>query len=174
MTLLSGCLGPVAGLYPPDSQHASKPVWVINHGWHTGIAIRRIDAPAEFWSDNDDLVRSTYVEFGWGDADYYRAQQPTSMLALKAALGFGASVLHVVGFDRPPDEFFSGADIVRLEFSRRGFDSLLEFIHETYARDDTRRAISLEPKGDDTSVFYLARGRYYVFNTCNNWTARAI
>jgi uncharacterized protein (TIGR02117 family) len=149
-------------------------VWIVGHELHTGIVVARADVRATDWPEQEDFHGSTYLEVGWGDRDFYRTPTPGIALALKASFFSRGSVLHVVGFDAPVDEFFPAADIVEIVVSRPGFDELCRFIHDSYARSERGDPIRLGPGAYPRSLFYLARGRYHVFDNCNNWAARAI
>ena len=172
--LLWGCAAPVKGLLPPAEGEAVRFVYVVSHGWHTGIVLRRRDIPERVWPEHSDFAGSEYVEVGWGDRDFYQAEEPTSGLALKAAVWTTSSVLYVAGFSHPPDRFLQPGDVEEVRLSARGLDELGAFIGKAHARDDRGRAIPLGPGPAPNSRFYLARGRYSLLNTCNNWVARAL
>jgi uncharacterized protein (TIGR02117 family) len=172
--LASGCVGPVRGLYPPAPGEAVKSVYVVNHGWHTGIVVRRHDVAEALWPELGDFADSEYVEVGWGDRDFYQALEATSGQALKAILWSTASVLHVAGFSAPPERAFPGRDIVEVTLLERSLERLVVFIRDAYARDEAGRAIPLGPGQYSYSRFYLAREKYFLLKTCNNWTARAL
>ncbi|MBI2162013.1 MAG: DUF2459 domain-containing protein [Candidatus Rokubacteria bacterium] len=61
--LAAGCVGPVQGLYPPGEGESVRSVWVVNHGWHTGIVVRRQDVPhvAGFSGSAERLLRALDV-----------------------------------------------------------------------------------------------------------------
>jgi len=173
-SVLAGCAGPIEGFYPPAPGESVKPVYVINHGWHTGIAVRRADVPEGVWPEQHDFADSEYVEVGWGDRDFYLAPEGTSWLAFKAVVWPTPGVLHVVGFDGPVDRFFRRGEIVEVLVSDRGFRRLAAFVHDAYARDESARTTPLSPGQYASSRFYVAREKYFLLRTCNTWTARAL
>ena len=59
-----GCLGPVIPLYPPGPGDPSTPVWVVDHGWHAGLAVERAAIPPGLWPEQDDLAPAPYLEVG--------------------------------------------------------------------------------------------------------------
>jgi hypothetical protein len=83
-------------------------------------------------------------------------------------------VLHVAAFDRPPSEFFPGADIVAIELSSGGMESLSRFVARAYARDAAGQPIELGAGLYPGSRFYAARGRYSLVRTCNTWIAEGL
>ncbi len=172
--LASGCVGPVHGLYPPRAGESVTSVWVVSHGWHTGIVVRRQDIPDGLWPQLGDFAGSEIVEVGWGERDFYMAPAGTSGMALKAALWPGSSVLHVVGFSGPVERHFPASEIVEITLSRRGFEKLAAFFQEAYATDEAGGAIRLGPGQHPNSRFYLARETYHALKTCNTWTAKAL
>lgn len=169
------CAGPIEGLYPPGPDEPKRSVYIINHNdWHMGIVIRREDIPAGLWPDHTDFPESEYLEVGWGDREYYQAQDPTVWMAFRAALWPSESVLHIVGFSSPVEEYFPTAEIAKITLSQHGFERLCAFIQQTYARDKSGKAIPLGPGLYGDSRFYLARGKFHLLRTCNVWIAQAI
>jgi uncharacterized protein (TIGR02117 family) len=174
LALVAGCAGPAPGLYPPAAGEPTRPIYVVNHGWHTGIAVRRADIPAGVWPQHRDLLASEYVEVGWGNRDFYLAPEGTVWLALKAAVWPTPGVLHVVGFDGPVERFFGGREIVEVLVSDRGFRDLAVVMQEAYAKDDAGAPIVVAPGQYPNSRFYVAREKYHLLKTCNTWTVTTL
>jgi uncharacterized protein (TIGR02117 family) len=174
MVAAGGCLAPVADLSRSLGDEPAVAVWVLDHGWHTAIVVRRADLQLGLWPEVDDFPAATFVEVAWGDRDFYMATPATPWLAIKAAFLAAGSVLHVVGFDAPMAAYFPESEIVELRLSRRGFDALTRFVGEEYQRDREGRPLRLERGLYGASWFYAARGTYHLFNTCNTWVARAL
>jgi uncharacterized protein (TIGR02117 family) len=170
----AACLGPVPDRYPPRSGAASVTIYVVGHGWHTGIVVRREDVPTAAWPESGRLPVARFLEVGWGDRAFYESPDAGVSLALKAALTSEASALHVAGFDRTPAEYFPRAEIIAIELSLGGMESVAGFISRTYARDAAGEPIELGPGLYPGSRFYAATGRYSLVNTCNTWIAEAL
>jgi len=170
----AGCARSIEGLYPPATAELVKPIYVINHGWHTGIAVRRAGLPEGVWPEHADLADSEYVEIGWGNREFYMAPEGTPGLALKAVFWPTPSVLHIVGFDGPVPRFFRQREIVEILVSARGFQRLAAFIGDAYAKDGSGRTTVLGGGQYANSRFYAAREKYSLLKTCNTWTARAL
>jgi uncharacterized protein (TIGR02117 family) len=149
-------------------------IYVIGHGWHTSLVVRRADIPDGLWPEHHDFPQATYLEIGWGDKDFYQAKQPSFGLALRAAVKSTGSVLHIVGFTLPPEEYFLTSDVFAVRLSPSGLAALSTFIHTTYKRDAQGHTIALGKGWYGDSTFYLAEGQYHLFNTCNNWIAQAL
>jgi len=171
---LTGCLGPVADLYPPPAAEAARLVWIVDHGWHTSLVVRTADLVGEAWPERRDFPEARFLEVAWGDRDFYVAPRGTSGLAVRAAVVSRGSVLHVVGFGEPVSAYFPAQEIVEVALSPRGFAALVRFIDATHARDGARRAPRLARGLYGDSGFYPAGGRYSLLNTCNTWIAAAL
>jgi uncharacterized protein (TIGR02117 family) len=169
----AGCVNSIEGLYPPAPAELGTPVYVINHGWHTGIAVRRANIPEGVWHEHADVADSEYLEVGWGAREFYMAPEGTLGLALDAVWPSPA-VLHVVGFDGPVQQFFPQREIVEILVSDRGFERLAAFIGDAYAKDDSGRTMVVGRGQYANSRFYAAREKYSLLKTCNTWTAGAL
>ncbi len=174
LLLCSACTGPTKA--PPlsagDEPFAS--IYVINHGKHAGLTVRRADIPLGLLPESGDFHGADYLELGWGDRDYYQADDPGLWLTLKAALWSTASVLHVVGVKGAVAERFAGYEIIRLELAPRGFARLVDYIHQSFARHGEKKAKPVGPGYGRDSLFYPARGKFHIYNTCNGWVASAL
>jgi uncharacterized protein (TIGR02117 family) len=158
----------------PTAHEPARVVYVIGHGWHTSLVVPRADIPDGLWPEHNDFPQATYLGIGWGDKDFYQAKEPGFALALQAAVKSTGSVLHIVGFTLPPEEYFPTSDVFAVRLSLPGLAALSTFIHTTYKRDAQGHTIALGQGWYGDSMFYLAEGRYHLFNTCNNWLARAL
>jgi len=175
-TILSvaGCRTPAANSQPSGAEALAVTVWVLDHGWHTAVVVRRADVDRARWPELDDFSDATLVEVAWGDREFYMAKSPTPWLAMRAAFVTSGSVLHVVGFTAPAAHSFAGSAAVAIRLSRRSVDALADFVHAEYQRDRDGGVLRLDRSLYGSGWFYAARGRYHLFNTCNTWVARAL
>ncbi len=151
-----------------------EPIYLVSHGWHVGLVIRRTDATAAHWPEQGDFPEATFLEVGWGDRDFYQDPDPGVGKLLKAGLWPTKSVLHIVGFSRRVTAYFPRSEIIRIDVPQAGVDSLAAYIHDAYARDDEGQPLALGPGLYGESRFYAGRQRYHVFKNCNTWAARAL
>ncbi len=172
--LAASCAPTVVERAPTRGDAPSTIVWVLDHGWHTALAVRRADVDRAVWPDVDDLPEAEFIEVAWGDRGFYMATSPPAWLAVTAALNTSGSVLHVAAIATPLATAFPSADIVELRLVPAGFAALTRFVADEYARDDASRPIRLARGLYGPSWFYAARSRYHLFNTCNTWVARAL
>jgi len=171
--LCVACAGPAPNP-PAYCSSDCAVVDIINHGWHSGLVLRVTDIPRGLLPEAADFPGSDHLEFGWGDGDYYQADDPGPWLTLKAACWPTSSVLHVVGFSGSVNRQFAGYESVRLELTRERFLGLAVFVDQGFDRQGKAKAGPLRPGYGLNSRFYPARGTFHLFNTCNGWIAQAL
>jgi len=173
LALAAGCASSVADREPLSGE-SPRTVWVVDHGWHTAIVVRRGDVDQAIWPEVSDFPHAALIEVAWGDRDFYMTKEATGWLAVKAALFTSGSVLHVVGLSDSTLAGVPASDVVELRVSRGGFGAMTRFFHDEYQRDSEGRPVRLGHGLYGESWFYAARSRYHLFNTCNTWVARAL
>ncbi|RMI27498.1 MAG: DUF2459 domain-containing protein, partial [Calditrichaeota bacterium] len=169
-----GCTGQRSSLFPPSPEEPTVPVYVVGHGWHTGIVLPVAEVSDTLLPGITDFADETYVEFGWGDEAFYRAEEPNVWLALRAVFWPTPSVLHVVGFSQEVPRYFPASEIFRIDLSWKGFYRLCRFIDRSYARNAAGELIHRGKGLYGNSGFYAGREKYYGLRTCNSWVARAL
>lgn len=147
-------------------------VYVSSNGWHTGIVVATDDIPADKIPEAADFPGAAFLEFGWGDADFYPKPDAGIFAAIGAAFP-GPAVMHVAALTVRPSEFFMEVEEIELELGMEDFASLIRYLHESFAREG-ERAESTGPGLYSFSKFYPATGTFSLNNTCNTWTARAL
>lgn len=170
----SACAVSVRETPAPVESEPRKTIYLVSHGWHAGIVLRRADIPGNVWPALGGFADAQYLEVGWGDMDYYRTPDPHMGLIIKAALLPTSSVLHIVGFSGAVPTYFPYSEIIRIELSAAGFEHLSRTIAASFATDEAGNASSMGPGLYGNSRFYLSRESYHLYNTCNVWTARAL
>lgn len=169
-----GCVPAKKELFPPAPGAPTERIWVVSHGWHTGLVLPVRALPQDLCPEIAAYTGTPFVEIGWGDEGFYRASKITVLLTLDAIFIPDPSVLHVVAVPVPPHEYFNHSTIVAVELSKEGFTELSRFVCERFAREDNRPASPLGSGIYGTSYFFRANGDYYFPKTCNTWTARAL
>ena len=149
-------------------------IQVVSNGWHTGIVIARRALPAGAIPEAQDFPDAPYLEFGWGDADYYPTPEAGIGVALRAALMPTPAVVHLVGLPGPPRQVFPKAETLDLVLAPDGFRRLIDYLESSFDRRGAIRADASAPGLYDFSRFYPATGEFHLFNTCNTWTAAAL
>jgi uncharacterized protein (TIGR02117 family) len=148
-------------------------VYLSSNGWHTDITVTRAEIPKDLIPESGDFPAARYLQFGWGDADYYTTPDPGIGTTLGAAFP-GPAVVHVAGLTARPSETFRDVEEVTLTLSEESFARLLAYLHASFDRGDDPRARSSGQGVYTFSRFYPATGEFHLFNTCNTWTARAL
>ena len=153
---------------------APNTIIVTSNGWHSSIVIARRDLAYGRIPETADFPRSRFLEFGWGDAEYYPAENPGVMMTLRAALMPTLAVVHVAGLNAEPADFFGGYEVIAVQADDQGFARLVDFIDASFERSGAARIEASGPGLYATSHFYPATDRFHLGNTCNTWTARAL
>lgn len=176
LLLLVGCSGkPYVVESPPQADAIqSHHVYVVSHGWHAGLIVpaRAVNhAVPDLAARFGDIA---WYELGWGDKGFYQSQEITTGLTLQAMLWSEGAVMHVVAIPGSPLKYFAGEELIGTCLTDHEFESLTQFIADSFVRDGEGDAISLRPGMYGNSQFYNGVGRYALFNTCNKWTAKAL
>lgn len=152
---------------------AAQRIWVVSNGWHSGIVLARADVPESVIPEIADFPHARYVEFGWGDAEFYPAREAGAWLALRAAFP-GPAVMHVAGLPDHPARVWPNVTILPFAVSAEALSRLLAFLRDSFDRAGAGRAVVSARGIYPFSLFYPATGRFHVFNNCNSWTAQAL
>jgi hypothetical protein len=120
------------------------------------------------------IRNANFIEIGWGDEGYLCSRFLNPLVLLKAGCLPSRSAIHVAGFREPPEVFFAESQIIEMNVAPHKMRELCRFIHESYARDEDKCPIYLGTPFYGVGGIYRANGRYYLPNTCNVWTAKAL
>ena len=175
VSFLHGC----AALQPisPDAAAACqspRTLFLVSHGWHTGIVVERRDLARLVPSLAGDIGEEGAVEIGWGEERFYQARQTSVGMALRAVLQPNPSVLQVVPLPRPARDYFQHSDVAAIEVEDEGYRALVAFVAESFTRTPAQDVIRLSPSLYGSGWFYRAEGSFHAFNTWNTWVARAL
>lgn len=175
--ILSGCrtsppMMPFPG--PSAGQNLPQRVIVHNHGKHTGISIQASEVNKQLPDLQARFPEARYYEIGWGDRGFYQAEKITTGLTLRAIFWPTPTVLHVVGYDDDPLLYFSGSKNKEVYLSPEGLENMIRFVASSFQKHPERGAAATRSGVYGDSQFYDAEGKYFLFNTCNKWTAKAL
>ena len=172
--LFLACATPMVEQPFPERVEKARTIFVVDYGWHAAIVTKKSDVSERALPEIRDFAQADYLEFGWGDWDYYQAPDPGLGLALKAAFWPTASVVRVAGFMGPVKNYFSGGNVVEITVTDEAFQRLIEFISGTFARPDPGAPAEARPGLEPNSRFYPAKGTFHLLRTCNTWVAEAL
>ncbi len=174
--VLSGC-----SAKPSVVQHASKysgygknEVFVVSHGWHTGLVIPSKAIYNSIPALKDRFGNIHNIEFGWGDKGFYQAKEITSGLTLRAIFWPTESVVHAVGVPQSVYQYFSNREMKRVCLNDKELSFLVEYISNSFYKNDKGEVTELKSGIYGDSQFYKGVGDYYLMNTCNKWTAKGL
>lgn len=171
---LAGCGGSSVWHYLPATKKEEKTIYVVNRGWHTGIAISRQDLGSDFNFLDTYLTKSPYYEFGWGEAVFYQSERNTVGMALKALFWRNTSVLHVAAIPAMPDKYLRSNNeekAVELIVSETGLNKMKKALYDSFKFDENHHPYPLKKGLYGESRFFKAEGIFYALRTCNTWTA---
>ena len=151
-------------------------LYIVGHGWHTGVVIDTSRVQRAKLAAMADFKGLRYLEIGWGDEGFYLAEDNkiTTSLTLRAVFIPTPSVLHIVGFNLPPEKNFPNSNVRKIPVSRAGFAAMISFVDKMFTLSSDKKPIFLGPGLYGQSRFYRAKGSYHFFRTCNTWTQQAL
>jgi uncharacterized protein (TIGR02117 family) len=158
-------------------QTSYNSVFIVHDRWHAAIVLRASDISANSIAalpELGDFPDAQFIEFSWGDQDYFPDPNSGVWAALRAAIWSGGSVLHLVGFNDKVETFYPGAKMTELRLDANGYRQLVEFISQTFARPAAKIRAPASPGLFAYSRFYPARTHFSVLRTCNSWVAEAL
>ena len=161
-------------LHPVNNIDSAKIIYLVNHGWHAGIVLKRADISDAHWPESKDFSNAKYLEVGWGDKDYYQTPDPHLGIAIKAILWPTPSVLHIVGFNVAVTSYFPLSEIIEVRLSDEGFNRMIRYIAASHYKDPDGISKPIAKGLYGNSQFYLSGETYHLFKTCNAWTAEAL
>jgi len=168
-------------IWPPRSDERPIEIVVISNGYHAGLALPRLAlAQAASLRGYPALIAVTqrfgafdWIEFGWGDREFYRLVPTPGDLSIRLALRAlffpgNISVLHVVGIVGDPAQVFGG-DLVRVPLSAVGFERMLAQLDATFVPPQAGALPDLGRGLYGPSLFYPANGTFSILHVCNHW-----
>ncbi|MBM7456964.1 uncharacterized protein (TIGR02117 family) [Oceanisphaera litoralis] len=174
LSLLGAGCGGGEWRYLPGSPAEERTLYLVNHGWHTGVVLPAAALEARLTEIGRDFAGARFYEVGWGDQAFYQAEEIDAGLVLRALLWPSASVIHLVALPRSPAHYFRHDEVLAMTVSERGMALLLDRVSASFRRHDDGGLVYAGRGRYGNSAFYRAEGRYHLFNTCNTWVARVL
>jgi uncharacterized protein (TIGR02117 family) len=150
-------------------------LFVVDHGWHTGFVV-----PAKAMDEDFPFLKQRfpddkpYYELGWGDKGFYQSHEITTGLTFRAMFASDGSVMHIVSLPESPVTYFPNSKTIEILLSDNEYRDLRLFFKNSFAYDQQGNVIKLTQGLYGDSQFYEGSGTYYMFNTCNKWTAKGL
>ncbi|MEX2647816.1 MAG: DUF2459 domain-containing protein [Alphaproteobacteria bacterium] len=171
---LAACAPAPAPLVVPAGGEPVAAIHVVSNGWHSGLVLARSDLGTESVPEAADFPDAHYLEFGWGDREYYPNPRPTLGMALAAIATPSPAIMHVAGLTGPPETARAGDEVIALGVSAEGLAGLVAAIDASFERPEAGPARPVAAGLYPGSRFYPAKGSFHLFNTCNTWIARML
>jgi uncharacterized protein (TIGR02117 family) len=171
---LCACSDPLAQRAFINREAITARVLVMHDYWHSAILVRTIDVSSQIVPEVRDFSGADFLEFSWGDREYFPHPDPGIALALKAAVWSSGSILHVVGVRGSPELAYPNAEIITIGLTTGNLQRLVQFVAETFSRAGVETASAARPGLSENARFYWAQGRFSIFRTCNTWVAEAL
>ncbi len=157
----------------PTQAHC-RSIFIVDSTWHTAIVLRREDLSGVALPELVDFPAARFIEFSWGDKDYFPDPNAGVLTAIKAAFWSSGSVLHLVGFRDKLETSYHGAKIIELRLSAPAYARLVEYIARSFARPSADGRTPASPGLVADSRFYPSNENFSLTNTCNTWVAAAL
>jgi len=166
--------GALADWRCPPKDASCKTVFIVHNSWHAAIVLSRDDLNLDAMPELSDFPGAKFIEFSWGDQDYFPDPNSGFWAALRAAFWSGGSVLHLVGLNADVREFYRIAEIFELRLNSIAHREIVRYLAQTFARDHSLKRAKANPGLFAYSRFYPATGKFSALRTCNTWAAEAL
>jgi uncharacterized protein (TIGR02117 family) len=174
LVALLACAQPPRPNVPATLPLGAVSFYVVHDSWHSAVVLRVANLSAEVFPEINHFPSAQYLEFSWGDRDYFPHPHPGIGLALKAAFWSGGSVLHVVPLHGEPAAVYPQAQVLPLTVARGDFEQLVRFISHSFDRAEPQTAAEARPGLTAESRFYPSVLKFSILRTCNTWVAEAL
>ena len=169
---LSYCLiSLILGLFTVNSKqdetNQTCSIYLHSNGVHLDLIIARNDLDEDLTQQISD-PNDQYISFGWGEREFYLHTPRWSDLKFKTAVNAlfleSPTLIHVYRH-----QAFK-KDWIEIKVSTSQLKSVGSIIKNTFDFDNTRKVqVVKNASYADTDRFYISKGSYSAFNTCNTF-----
>lgn len=150
-----------------------KTVYIVHNSWHAAIVLPRDDLNVQILPELRDFPSPGFIEFSWGDQDFFPDPDSGVWAGLHAAFWSSGSVVHMVAIRANPRQFYPGAEIFELRLDPSAQQKLIHYLSASFARSGAGPAPA-RPGLFSYSRFYPSRQKFSFLRTCNTWVAEAL
>lgn len=168
---ISACASTQACYEEGTPADALRTIYIVQRGWHTGVAISAADWPNQRWGLLREFPTVEHLEFGWGDEVFYQAEENTVWMGSRAALWPTPSVIHVIGYATPTPSNIQANAVVAVQVSAEGLQRMAAAIEREFGNERPIASGPEVPWAPAPNRFYKARGSFYFPHMCNWWIA---
>ncbi len=152
---------------------SGTPIFITSNGVHLDIIIPVESLEPEFRSQLQVPESSRYVSFGWGDKVFYQKTPEWKDLsfpvAFRALFLQSETAMHVTQIHRR----YPGWEEINL--CSEQLDILNRYIENSFKKSSEGKIQKCKFPGYTSSDdFYVAKGSFSLFKTCNVWTSNAL
>lgn len=172
---LLGSLIPICGSKIAEIKEIK--IFVQTNGMHTSIVLP-LENTKQNWLDKLDSTFQKYqsfkyVAFGWGDEEFYRASKTkiTAWHIFNALFLPSKTLIQMKFYDFEPQ---ITTQRISISISKKQYQVLSEWIEDQIIKQENGDFSLISQGYGSNDYFFRATGKYHLFNTCNNWTGRAL
>ncbi|NJK28675.1 MAG: DUF2459 domain-containing protein [Acaryochloridaceae cyanobacterium CSU_3_4] len=181
----NGCLWGIPALYialftPPASeiklpsiqqlQQSQYDVYVVNWGFHTAIIVEQ---PQGWTLGPPNHPQAPYIEYGWGDKQFFMLSDTSIPTTLAAAILPTPSVVYLRGRDAPPTAENYARQLYHRLISRQQLYALIGTLEQSFQRSPQGNRVKPYPQVPEfVGYFYPGREYYIIWSDCNAWTIK--
>lgn len=153
----------------------SLQIFLVKNAWHTGLILPADSLVFNNISAAEAFEDYNYIDFGWGDADFYQTPGFDIFYAFKAIFLPSSSVVRLHARNTQMENIIEWSDFaVSVKVSDEQFVRLCEYIDNSIKKN-SRGDCEITQKNPGGTIVFLKSGQIYcLFNTCNTWAARAL
>jgi len=160
-----------------QNQVSETEIYITSNGVHTNIIVPS-QSQAFNWSTILDLDKNCqFIEFGWGEKEFYMNTPNWSDLklgtAFKAVFLPTPAVMQIHCISHKPN---TSKNTVKINLTQDQLNQLNDYIYKSFVLDESLNTIKIEPTKISNSNlrYYQANGKYSMLFTCNNWTSKGL
>lgn len=146
-------------------------IFLIGDEIHTDIVIPKKYFQYEFDGFDFCVKEKKYIAYGWGDKGFYIETRMWKNLhpktLFKAMFGLNSVVIKISHINLID---VSHKKIKKININKKQFDILMTYIFDNFSDFSPIE----NARYTEFDNFYLAKGKYGLFNTCNNWVNKAL
>ena len=148
-------------------------MYVVRRGWHSGVALAAADLPQSDSPLLSIFAEASYLEFGWGDADFYQADNPSVSMGISAVLWPSSTVMEVVPLQAAPPQGEGDFEAVAVHVTNAELQAIVSSVDASFVQPISPTGKTYRTAGGEARFFH-ARGKFYLFRMCNRWTSELL
>lgn len=147
---------------------SKKTIYLSTNGVHLDIVISKENIDSILISDLKLNGNENYVSFGWGDENFYINTPTWGDLTFKNA--FRAMFLKSTTLIHVTRHITKQSGWVEIKINESELRNLNSYLRNTFKTNESGMKIILKNKGySSMDDFYMSKGSYSCFKTCNSW-----